>query len=785
MIGSNRLENASQEGLLEVHSIDVGQGDATLIIGPDGETTLVDVGVGTDAKDAISENIERRFQARDDVDGLDNIVVTHFDQDHADRAAEMANDYDVDSVYTPSPDAYDPSDRLSKTSQVENESLSRLDISDTHATSVYSVDTNGVQRAVGKTNDQTEEGFDLFSHEDADASVLNPAPKDRPGGVDRNSGSLAFSIDYGSKRAVLTSDASELARGERVTDEEIDFSSGYEHGSKSSIGSLQQVGSRHVNFSCDESEHGHPHDEMTDKIAERGSTATTTQEHGTTSWITDGETDEVFTQHGEPVDGSECSGKEVSEGLSSSSDPEPGFAPEIPAEESPEPQYRHDQDMPGPEVAGELPSEPEDLSDDSIEETFEGLSPSDTEELSEFFSDLSEAELEENADIDVDEAFEDLSESDLKDGFTVDADEGISVLENKDTLTDIDGIGTVGASALRDAGIDERSEVTAEELANKVDGIGDNLAPRVANELPLEGDTSESEAAGADDDREQSVQRKSGEGEDGYGGEGTERDGSISEPASTDAAPSGTDSGTEAQEPAAGSRANASDSDLSTGPRGGVSANTAGGTEQGDVTDEGESATDETEATADDSLSAQPEAEESATEPEVEPDDSTKINSESEEAEDSEGEAVDGADPEETGDQAPDAPTDETYRDEEAGDDDPAERADDEIERDTEDIGAENRDGTESDRVGTDDEGTEVDDEMQADEDEGELLNVGGDAGQGSDADAGDEFNPDADAGRGSDADAGDASDTEADETNETSISEDEYEWLQDDEMEL
>jgi competence protein ComEC len=73
------------DGLLHVHYLDVGQGDATLIVGPNGETVIIDGGADPrqtlNAIDAVLASGDTR---------IDLALLTHADADHADGILELA-----------------------------------------------------------------------------------------------------------------------------------------------------------------------------------------------------------------------------------------------------------------------------------------------------------------------------------------------------------------------------------------------------------------------------------------------------------------------------------------------------------------------------------------------------------------------------------------------------------------------------------------------------------------------------------------------------------------------
>lgn len=84
--------------LLEVHFIDVGQGDAIFIRLPDGKDMLIDCGSGTAAsietRDKFSE-----YLIDLNVGVLDYFIVTHPDSDHVNLASIVLNNFEVENIY--------------------------------------------------------------------------------------------------------------------------------------------------------------------------------------------------------------------------------------------------------------------------------------------------------------------------------------------------------------------------------------------------------------------------------------------------------------------------------------------------------------------------------------------------------------------------------------------------------------------------------------------------------------------------------------------------------------
>ncbi len=85
--------------LLEVHFIDIGQGDAIVIMLPDGKICLIDAGSGTRAS---NENRNKYNQYLSEVlllDKVEYMVITHSDSDHVNLMEEILDSYDVDNIF--------------------------------------------------------------------------------------------------------------------------------------------------------------------------------------------------------------------------------------------------------------------------------------------------------------------------------------------------------------------------------------------------------------------------------------------------------------------------------------------------------------------------------------------------------------------------------------------------------------------------------------------------------------------------------------------------------------
>ncbi|MDQ3908472.1 MAG: MBL fold metallo-hydrolase, partial [Acidobacteriota bacterium] len=79
-------------GELQVHVLDVGQGDSILIVSPAGKSVLIDAG------DFGKDKVVRDALTRYNVSHLDYFVATHAHPDHIGGAAEVLKSVKVDNV---------------------------------------------------------------------------------------------------------------------------------------------------------------------------------------------------------------------------------------------------------------------------------------------------------------------------------------------------------------------------------------------------------------------------------------------------------------------------------------------------------------------------------------------------------------------------------------------------------------------------------------------------------------------------------------------------------------
>lgn len=233
---------------LAVHVLDVGQGDALLIVAPGGKTALVDASVPGSGKKILAA------LGRYGVDHIDLLITTHAHADHIGGADEVIKGTKVYRVLD---------------SKVPNTTKNYEDFLDAIEARIENPQDNFITAAPGQT-------FDLGSG--ALISVLAPIQplftKDqlRSGGNEPNANSVVTRLDYGEFSIMLTGDA-EAQTEERMMEggarlEATILKVGH-HGSKyaSSEDFLRQGKFKAAVISCGtDNRYGHPSQEVLDRL---------------------------------------------------------------------------------------------------------------------------------------------------------------------------------------------------------------------------------------------------------------------------------------------------------------------------------------------------------------------------------------------------------------------------------------------------------------------------------------------------------------------------------------
>ena len=270
---STPATDGSVEGTLEIHAINVGQADATLIIAPSGETILIDTGDWRDDGGTVIDYLEAH-----DIDRIDHLVATHAHADHIGGHAAIIEHYEEekDGIGT----AWDsgvPHD--SQTYENYLDAIEEYDVTLFDAQEGDEIPVEGIQ-----------------------AEILNPpAESEQPDDLHYNS--LTVHVQHGEVTFLSTGDAEDAAEA-RMTDEYGDelaadiYHAGH-HGSDTSSTEefLAAVDPDAAIISAAyDSQFGHPHEEVLERFDEHGIDAYWTGIHGTIVFVSDGETVTVETQ---------------------------------------------------------------------------------------------------------------------------------------------------------------------------------------------------------------------------------------------------------------------------------------------------------------------------------------------------------------------------------------------------------------------------------------------------------------------------------------------------------
>ena len=242
-------EYASLDGNLSVHFIDVGQGDSTLIISPQGDAMLIDAGNNGVGDDVIA------YMKKQGVEKLEVLVGTHPDADHIGGLDTVIYEYDVESFYMP---------RKSHTTKTFKDVL-------------LAAKQKGLKIKEAKIG----EAFMLG--EEIKCEILNPV---KEYGSDNNLWSAVVRIEYGKMSFLFMGDAeveneSDILECGAYVDSDV-MKLGH-HGSSTSSSKrfIEAVSPDAAVVSCKmENSYGHPHKETLELLEKEGIQLYRTDEQG-------------------------------------------------------------------------------------------------------------------------------------------------------------------------------------------------------------------------------------------------------------------------------------------------------------------------------------------------------------------------------------------------------------------------------------------------------------------------------------------------------------------------
>ena len=251
------------EGSAEFHFIDIGQGDAELIL-VDGKAILIDTGdIGSEYRKMLTDYLDRL-----NITELEYFVATHPDSDHIGSAAYVVENYNVKNVIM------SPKEHTSKT--YEN-FISALE----------------EREYINVINAQDKLGESIFVGE-LEMKILGPIGS--YSADDNNNPSVVIMARWGNTKVLLTGDAEKEAES-RILAEYKDFLDcdilkvGH-HGSKTSTqrSFLKYVKPEYAIISCGEgNKHEHPDSLVLDILKEYSVEVYRTDLQGSIVATTDGE----------------------------------------------------------------------------------------------------------------------------------------------------------------------------------------------------------------------------------------------------------------------------------------------------------------------------------------------------------------------------------------------------------------------------------------------------------------------------------------------------------------
>lgn len=267
--------NFDTENLLEVHFIDIGQGDAIVINFPDRKTMIIDSGT---TSNGLSEFRTEYLQYLDDITDnklIEYMVITHPDTDHYNMLKKVVEDYEVQNTYYNEYTGTTYNELLEVLAAEENINLNEVD----NNSATYVIEGAGYKVTIYCCGDSA------FSSAD-----------------EKNNQSIVCMLEYGDRRILLTGDAGVDTEQWFISElgtpyKDIDVLKVGHHGSDTSTSEffLEFIDAEYAVISCDDgTSYGHPDDVVMERLDNYGIATYRTNRHGNILLYVDGDGDFGF-----------------------------------------------------------------------------------------------------------------------------------------------------------------------------------------------------------------------------------------------------------------------------------------------------------------------------------------------------------------------------------------------------------------------------------------------------------------------------------------------------------